>query len=108
MRGLIMAIMAIVVLAPGVGCNTVPAAQIESVCTTLCRCAATPLASEQASCIAKCIGAPNTNALDDECADCIYEHAEACSTLVSDCDLVCNAQQPAPTPAAPRPQGILR
>ncbi len=78
-------------IALAAGCDTPQAVTDEVACTTVCKCF-TSLPSEQDECVTDCIG--DLGPVSDPCAACIAEHANACSTLIADCQAQCTSAQP--------------
>ena len=70
-------------------CETPQAVQDEVSCTTLCRCL-TQLPGQQDECVTDCVG--DLGPVSDECAQCVYEHADRCTSLFDDCLATCFAQ----------------
>ena len=69
-----------------------------TVCTTLCKCQAPPIAMQQQACIDDCV--PEfiqvADQLTEECLSCIEGHTNRCATVEVDCEPVCNIDEPPP------------
>jgi hypothetical protein len=76
------------------GCTATVADQALGVCQALCHCSDTPLPGEQRACISVCSAQFEMNPLGDACAACVVEHAQRCTTLLSDCETLCTQAIP--------------
>ncbi len=82
----------VVVVCLGIaGCETPQETMDEVTCTTICRCATT-LPGDRDECVTECIG--DLGPVSDPCAACVSLHAEACTTLLADCNAQCVPAQP--------------
>lgn len=80
-------------------CEISPQEQEKLVCTTFCKCvAASPFPAAQEECVTECVADTEFEGLPQDCAECIYSHVEACSTLEQDCEPICDRPQPPPGP----------
>ncbi len=43
---------------------------------------------------------PVTGTISDQCVDCVYEHETSCSSLIANCNALCN-MNPEPEPGTP-------
>lgn len=68
-------------------CQTPQSVRDESSCETVCRCLEPNVPSVQEECISACV--EDLGPIDDDCASCIAEHANECSTLENDCFPLC-------------------
>ncbi|MBA3398297.1 MAG: hypothetical protein H0T89_37065 [Deltaproteobacteria bacterium] len=80
-------------------CDIPPQVQAEMACTTICNCFdGDGVPSETEQCIARCIDESGLGSVPQDCFECIQAHANACSTLVEDCDPLCRSPEPDPGP----------
>ena len=84
------------------GCETGTGSNALGVCSTVCRCAAGGLPSEQRACVEVC--------LDDAvflatptCETCVFENASSCTRMVQECFVggACDGPEPDPGPVPP-------
>lgn len=87
-------------------CTQTVADEAISVCEPLCRCADVPLPAEQRECTATCIAQFERTPLGAACAACVVEHANRCTTLITDCDPVCRQAVPLQSYEVPYESGI--
>ena len=77
------------------GCFNTPAeVRLQIACTTVCTC----VDPNDTKCVEQCIENAAPTLVQDECFECIQLHANACATLISDCDNVCSMPEDDPPP----------
>lgn len=79
-------------------CDASPMEIARLVCSTICNCREpSPLPSQQEECISECSNDNDILVLPEACVACIQSNANSCSTLISDCDPVCDVDdEPVP------------
>lgn len=97
MRGIRLVIGLALVVA---GCESDPQERATAFCTTFCKCQAPPAPDQRAACIDQCV--PDflqvVDQLPAECITCIEGHANQCALVETECDVVCNVDEPPPPP----------
>lgn len=64
------------------------------ICTIICKCFNGTALQEE--CIAECVEESDFGEFPQDCAECIFAHENACSTLEIDCEPLCEEPQPPP------------
>lgn len=84
------------------GCETGTGSNELGVCSTVCRCAAGALPSEQSACIEECLDIASFVATR-ECEACVFENVSSCTRMERLCfaTTVCGGSAPEPDPDQP-------
>jgi hypothetical protein len=90
------------------GCETGTGGNQLGICSTVCRCAAGGLPSEQDACVEQCLGFPSFF-VTPLCETCVFENASSCVRMEQECfeNGLCDGRDPpepdpGPDPAPPR------
>ena len=75
------------------GCDIPPEVKSEIACTTVCTCFAP---GDVEGCVTDCVDDGDLGLVPDDCFECIQLHANQCSTLLADCEPLCEMPQPDP------------
>lgn len=75
-------------------CNPEPESEAHAACTALCECVAPPLHGPQQECFGQCFGQLINQNTPQSCTQCVFEHANECSSVIADCVPLCNEVPP--------------
>lgn len=77
-------------------CDTTPEERAATACSALCACEQAPLPGIQNQCVSMCTSQIGGLGISDACVSCISDHANQCTTIETDCQNVCQQNQPPP------------
>ena len=74
------------------GCEIPASVKSEIACTTVCTCFVP--GTQVKECIDECIQDGDLGNVPDDCFECIQSHANQCSMLETDCEPLCEMEEP--------------